>query len=112
MTRTLILTLFLAPCAAAPAGAALRDPFVRPALAAPAAQRQAAEAAPPPQLRALILNGGRSLASIDGDVLAAGDVAPAGYTVLRIDSRGALIALRGRKLLLTMPEGAQDKEIP
>lgn len=112
MTRALILTLILALCAATAAGAALRDPFVRPAIAAPAAQQQAVEAAPPPQLRALILNGNRSLASIDGDVLAAGEVAPGGYTVLRIDSRGALIALRGRKLLLTMPENAQDKEIP
>ncbi|QBE65454.1 hypothetical protein [Pseudoduganella lutea] len=107
------LLLLLAGLPALPAlGADLRDPFARPAPAVPAAAlaAQAAAAVPPPplRLRALILNGARSLANIDGDVVAVGDEAP-GYTVLRIDARGVLVARGGRRELLVMGEPGQDR---
>ena len=88
----------------ADAGAApLRDPFQRPAASRPVVAQPIPEK--PPRLRALVLNGARSLANIDGEVLAIGEQ-HAGYTVLRIDARGALIARAGRETLLTM----QDKD--
>lgn len=81
----------------------LRDPFQRPVASRPVAPGAAADKAP--RLRALVLGGARSLANIDGQVLAAGEQF-AGYTVLRIDARGALLARAGSELLLTM----QDKD--
>lgn len=90
---------------AVPAGAEpLRDPFQRPAASRPAAP--ASTPAEPPRLRALVLGGARSLANIDGQVLAVGE-RYSGYTVLRIDARGALLARAGSELLLTM----QDKDV-
>lgn len=83
----------------------LRDPFQRPAASRPAAPSATPEKAP--RLRALVLGGARSLANIDGHVLAAGEQF-SGYTVLRIDARGALLARAGAELLLTM----QDKDSP
>jgi len=98
------LALLAALLLAFHAGAApLRDPFQRPAASRPAVTPAAQEK--PPRLRALVLNGARSLANIDGEVLATGEQ-HAGYTVLRIDTRGALIARAGHELLLTM----QDKD--
>ena len=68
----------------------LRDPFVRPA-PPPVAAGEAAEPPPPPplHLRAVILNGARSIANIDGDIVGAGEQAR-DYTVVRIDARGVL----------------------
>ncbi|TWI69761.1 hypothetical protein IP91_00834 [Pseudoduganella lurida] len=119
MKRAVFITLLLAAGigAAEPALRPLRDPFVRPALATPAAAAAAAaaqvpaEPPPPPRLRALILNGTRSLANIDGDVVAAGEQI-AGYTVLRIDPRGALIARGGKQLLLTIEDQRADRARP
>lgn len=120
LTLLPVLLLLLLPGSALPAAASLRDPFARPAVAAPPAQ-QASVAATPPRLRAVILNDVRSLANIDGDVVAAGEVTAAGFTVLRIDGRGVLIARHGSRQLLTIPQGAQatappdavqDKETP
>ncbi len=110
---TTIFALALLPAmanlaAAAPAGHPLRDPFARPAPAAPAST-QVEEAPPAPlRLRALILNGAHSLANIDGDVLSAGDRG-AGYTVLRIDARGALVVRNGRQQLLVMSDPGQAR---
>lgn len=98
------LSPFIALLLAFPAGAEpLRDPFQRPVasrLSAPSATSDK-----PPRLRALVLGGARSLANIDGQVLAAGERF-ADYTVLRIDARGALISRSGSEMLLTM----QDKD--
>lgn len=110
------LTLFflLAGAAAtvtADAGGPLRDPFARPAPATPAAAPLELAPPAPLRLRALILNGERSLANIDGDVVAAGDRTP-GYTVLRIDARGVLVERGGHRQLLALDAAApaQDKE--
>jgi len=95
----------MANAAATPARV-LRDPFVRPFPAG--APATAADAAPqaPLRLRALILGGARSLANIDGNVVATGERV-AGHTVLRIDARGVLLAHAGGERLLTM----QDKDV-
>lgn len=98
-----LLTLSALLLALSAAAEPLRDPFQRPAASRPAAPTSMPEKAP--RLRALVLGGARSLANIDGQVLAAGEQF-SGYTVLRIDARGALIARAGSELLLTM----QDKD--
>lgn len=89
------------PAAAEP----LRDPFQRPAASRPAVPAATTVPDRPPRLRALVLGGARSLANIDGQVLAAGERF-SDYTVLRIDARGALLARAGSEMLLTM----QDKD--
>jgi len=83
----------------------VRDPFVSrlPASAPPAAT--AAAPVTPPRLRAVVLNGAHSLANLDGNVVATGERV-AGYTVVRIDARGVLLAHAGSEHLLTM----QDKD--
>jgi hypothetical protein len=87
--------------------AARRDPFARPAPEVPAPSAPALVEAPPPpaplHLRALILNGARSLANIDGDVVAAGERAR-DYQVVRIDARGVLVTRAGKQELLSMNE--------
>jgi hypothetical protein len=124
MRRASILMLALGTALAIPAAAApvtpqpmvapaspwtaLRDPFQRPATprASEAAPLEIAPSAPP-RLRALVLNAQRSLANIDGNVVAVGEQF-SGYTVRRIDARGVLIVRDGHVQLLTM----QDKEFP
>jgi hypothetical protein len=88
--------------------AARRDPFARPAPTVPAPSEPVVVEAPPPppaplHLRALILNGARSLANIDGDVVAAGERAR-DYQVVRIDARGVLVTRAGKQELLSMNE--------
>ncbi len=85
----------------------LRDPFVSrlPASAPLAGTAIAPVPATPPRLRAVVLNGAHSLANLDGNVVATGERV-AGYTVLRIDARGVLLAHAGNQHLLTM----QDKD--
>jgi len=83
----------------------VRDPFVsRLPASAPLAATVPAPATPP-RLRAVVLNGAQSLANLDGNVVATGERV-AGYTVLRIDARGVLLAHAGNQHLLTM----QDKD--
>jgi hypothetical protein len=99
------------PAALAPSTpwTALRDPFQRPVAARAAMPVESAPPAPPAplRLRALVLNAQRSLANIDGNVVAVGEQF-SGYTVRRIDARGVLIVRNGHEQLLTM----QDKEFP
>lgn len=99
-----------ASTAAVPLLRTLRDPFVRPAPPAPPAAALPAEAPPEPpplRLRAVILNGARSVANIDGDIVGAGDQAR-DYTVLRIDAQGVLVTRAGKRQLLTLTE--KDKQ--
>jgi hypothetical protein len=81
----------------------LRDPFVRPAPPPPPAAAEAEPPPPPPplHLRAVILNGTRSLANIDGDIVGAGEQAR-DYAVLRIDARGVLVTRAGKQQQLTI----------
>jgi hypothetical protein len=95
----LILAALMAQAMAASARV-LRDPFLRPSVvSAPPADAAPIAPATPPRLR--------SLANIDGQVVATGERV-AGYTVRRIDARGVLLAGAGGELLLTM----QDKDVP
>jgi len=98
------------PAAAAPALRTLRDPFVRPAPPPPPAAALPPEPAPEPpplHLRAVILNGARSIANIDGDIVGIGDQAR-DYTVVRIDAHGVLVTRAGKRQLLTISE--KDKQ--
>ena len=83
----------------------LRDPFVSRLPASAPLAATAPVPATPPRLRAVGLNGAHSLANLDGNVVATGERV-AGYTVLRIDARGVLLAHAGNQHLLTM----QDKD--
>lgn len=102
MIRATLLAIALGSVGAADA-APLRDPFLRPAAARVPVPGEVPQAAP--RLRAVVLNAGRSLANIDGNIVAVGEQF-SGYTVQRIDTRGVLIARAGRAQLLTM----QDKD--
>ena len=87
----------LAILAAAPAQAG-RDPFARPALPAPVpvdAQAQApAEPAVRPQLRAIMVAPGQSLANISGHILAEGEWF-GDYRVVKIRERSVTLATKG-----------------
>lgn len=83
----------------------VRDPFVSRLPASAPLAAAAPVPATPPRLRAVVLNGAHSLANLDGNVVATGERV-AGYTVLRIDARGVLLAHAGNQHLLTM----QDKD--
>jgi len=83
----------------------LRDPFVSRLPASAPLAATAPVSATPPRLRAVVLNGAHSLANLDGNVVATGERV-AGYTVVRIDARGVLLAHAGNQHLLTM----QDKD--
>jgi hypothetical protein len=99
-----------ATAAAPPPLRTLRDPFVRPAPPpAPAAALppEPAPEPPPLHLRAVILNGARSVANIDGDIVGVGDQAR-DYTVVRIDAHGVLVTRAGKGQRLTMTE--KDKQ--
>jgi hypothetical protein len=107
MKRAVLMALLCVACTcAAAADRPLRDPFARPA--PPPAPAAAPETPPPPlQVRAIIVGGTRSLANIDGAIVAAGDET-ADYKVLRIDARGVLVARAGRQQLLLIQE--KDKQ--
>ena len=83
----------------------LRDTFVSRLPASAPLAATAPVPATPPRLRAVVLNGAHSLANLDGNVVATGERV-AGYTVVRIDARGVLLAHAGNQHLLTM----QDKD--
>jgi hypothetical protein len=83
----------------------VRDPFVSRLPASAPLAAAASAPATPPRLRAVVLNGAQSLANLDGNVVATGERV-AGYTVVRIDSRGVLLTRAGSEHLLTM----QDKD--
>lgn len=111
MKRAFALLALLCAAALAQAGnRPLRDPFERPApppSAAPANPEVPAAPSAPLRLRAVILNGARSLADIDGFILGAGERA-ADFAVVRIDARGVLVSRGGKRQLLLLNE--KDKQ--
>lgn len=86
-----------------------RDPFARPAaaVAAPAASSDAATVAPvppaPPRLRAVMYEPGKSLANIDGRILAVGDSFD-DYRVTAIGERSATLTRRGVRSVLVLDQ--------
>lgn len=106
-----VLALLCAASLAQAANRPLRDPFERPTPPpAPATPAAADVPAPPPvplHLRAVILNGARSVADIDGFIVGAGERA-ADFEVVRIDARGVLVSRGGKRQLLLLNE--KDKQ--
>ena len=86
----------------------LRDPFERPPAApvpvAPEVPLAAPEAAPKLELRAVVFDGQKSLINVGGRILGMGETI-AGYTVVKVEERGAVLAKDGARLKLML-----DKE--
>ena len=105
--KTLAVVALALICTATLAGAAAqsrRDPFARPAaaLAAPPAA-EAGEAAPAPRLRAVMFEPGKSLANIDGRIVAVGD-SFGSYRVAAIGERSATLIRRGVRSVIVIDE--------
>lgn len=80
-----------------------RDPFARPVLPV-TSQAATSEAAAPraaPQLRAVMYEPGKSLANIDGRILAVGDHYD-DYLLSAIGERSATLTRRGARLVLVL----------
>jgi hypothetical protein len=97
MRRLALLALAWGVAAAAP----LRDPFARPAPAAPA---QPAAAMPKPQLRAVMYEPGHSLANVNGQIVAVGDWFGE-YRVTAIGTRTVTLARQGKATVLALDAG-------
>lgn len=87
----------------------LRDPFARPALPAPAAAQEREETEAPqatPRLRAVIVAPGRSLANINGQILAAGEWF-GDYQLIKVEERGVTLVKRGVTSVLLLDEASR-----
>ena len=91
----------------------LRDPFARPAppaagaaAGAAGAAAQAAEAQQPPQLRAIMYTPGRSLANINGQILAVGEWF-GDYQLIKVEEGRVTLARRGVKSVLALTEASR-----
>lgn len=109
MKRLAIGLLSLGLAAAAPAQT-LRDPFARPAgralpAATPAPAETQAEPEVPPQLRAIMYAPGRSLANINGQILAPGEWY-GDYQLIKVRERSVTLARRGVKSVLGLDEAS------
>jgi hypothetical protein len=101
----LVLELVAAAHAQAP-----RDPFARPAGralrgAAPAPAETQAEPDVRPQLRAIMYAPGRSLANINGQILAVGEWY-GDYQLIKVQERSVTLARRGVKSVLGLDEAS------
>ena len=109
----LALALALATTLATAAAQPLRDPFARPAMPAVAATSAATEAlteAVQPQvalhLRAVMVAPGRSLANINGHILAVGEWF-GDYQLIKVDERAVTLMRRGVKSVLALDEASR-----
>lgn len=87
----------------------LRDPFARPAIPASAPTTEApgtAHAAVAPQLRAVMVAPGRSLANINGQILAVGEWF-GDYQLIKVEERAVTLAKRGVKSVLALDEASR-----
>lgn len=90
---------------AQPQSQTLRDPFARPA---PPVKTEAAvpvETQPAPRLRAIMVAPGRSLANIDGQILAVGEWF-GDYRLVKVDERSVTLARQGAKRVLALDEAS------
>jgi hypothetical protein len=109
MKRPLIACLALLPLLALAQGRPLRDPFARPALPAPAAEQEREAPEEPqaaPRLRAVMVAPGRSLANINGQILAAGEWF-GDYQLIKVEERGVTLVKRGVKSVLPLDEATR-----
>jgi hypothetical protein len=87
----------------------LRDPFARPPLPPIAVTAAPAEAAQPGlalQLRAVMVAPGRSLANINGQILAVGEWF-GDYQLIKVEERAVTLARRGVKSVLALDEASR-----
>jgi hypothetical protein len=87
----------------------LRDPFARPARPAPAAEQESEAPEEPqaaPRLRAVMVAPGRSLANINGQILAAGEWF-GDYQLIKVEERGVTLVKRGVKSVLPLDEASR-----
>lgn len=87
----------------------LRDPFARPATPAIVPAEAATEPAQPElvlQLRAVMVGPGRSLANINGQILAVGEWF-GDYQLIKVDERAVMLARRGVKSVLALDEASR-----
>ena len=80
-----------------------RDPFARPALPAKTEAAVALETQAPPQLRAIMVAPGRSLANIDGQSLARGEWF-GDYQLIKVDERSVTLVKHGVRRVLALDE--------
>lgn len=80
-----------------------RDPFARPALPVKTEAAVAFETQAPPRLRAIMVAPGRSLANIDGQILALGEWF-GDYQLIKVDERSVTLAKHGVKRVLALDE--------
>jgi hypothetical protein len=110
MKHPALILLSLLALASLPAQAQpLRDPFARPALPAPAAEKEAEAPEEPqavPRLRAVMVAPGRSLANINGQILAAGEWF-GDYQLIKVEERGVTLVKRGVKSVLPLDEASR-----
>ena len=109
MKRIVLAALALALGLAQAQAQPLRDPFARPAMRPSAAAADAVQAAEPqaaPQLRAVMVAPGRSLANINGQILAVGEWF-GDYQLIKVEERGVTLARRGVKSVLALSEASR-----
>lgn len=80
-----------------------RDPFARPVLPVKTETTVAPETLTPPQLRAIMVAPGRSLANIDGQILAVGEWF-GDYQLIKVDERSVTLARHGVTRVLALDE--------
>lgn len=98
--------LLLALAAGAAQAQPLRDPFARPALAAPAATPEPEAPQAAPRLRAVMVAPGRALANINGQILATGEWF-GDYQLIKVEERGVTLSKRGVKSVLVLDEASR-----
>lgn len=84
---------------------ALRDPFARPAAPAKAEAAIPVETGPAPRLRAIMVAPGRSLANIDGQILAVGEWF-GDYRLVKVEERSVTLARQGVTRVLALDEAS------
>ena len=108
MKHLVVATLALALANVA-AAQPLRDPFARPALPANPVAAGAPEDAEPRaalQLRAVMVAPGRSLANINGHILAVGEWF-GDYQLTKVEERSVTLSRRGAKSVLALSEASR-----
>jgi hypothetical protein len=100
----LFVTLLLAALHAGAGAQVRRDPFAQPAAAThESVAAPVAPPAPPPRLRAVMYEPGKSLVNIDGHILALGDSVD-DYRVTAIGERSATLTRRGVRSVIVLDQ--------
>jgi hypothetical protein len=106
MKRSTLACLALLPLLAAAQERPLRDPFARPAPPPRAAVEEPEAPQAVPRLRAVMVAPGRSLANINGQILAAGEWF-GDYQLIKVEEGGVTLIKRGVKSVLPLDEASR-----